>query len=118
MTKNTTPTEYEEAKIFVNYLKELKRYGKIQFFCHIINETPIKNIGFLMKQKAQGWNKGVHDYLILTNKEIVFVELKRLKGYHIYEEQVDFSKMLDKIKIKNKICIGSNEAINFINTLI
>ena len=54
MTKNNTPTEYEECLVLVNYLELMKSSGKVVVFTHTPQETFTRSIGVKMKNKRMG----------------------------------------------------------------
>lgn len=111
---NIIPTEHEEAKALAEYLEILQKLGKIQLYSHLSQETFVKNWGVKMKQKQEGVRRGVPDYIIITNKEVLFIELKRIKGSTISHEQQDWIIGLKNKKTKAKICEGFDKAKEFI----
>lgn len=110
MAKNTTLTEYEEAKVFAQYL-DLKRL----LFTHIAQETFTKNWGTKMKNKMMGVRKGFPDYAIIANKQLLFVELKRKKGGKVSPEQKKWIEELNGIiGVVAIVANGADEAIKFV----
>lgn len=110
---NTSPLEHTEAIMFANYLRELQAYGKIIMFAHLVNEFKLGNryMGLLQSLKAEGWNRGVPDYLIVTKKGVVFIELKRLKGSTVSSEQKQWQDALLSVKVPALVCKGADHAI-------
>jgi hypothetical protein len=106
------PTEAQEAKALVAYLR-LKGYK----FTHCANETG-SGRGAMMqgiRNKQQGVSKGFPDYLIIVNNQLIAIELKRLKGSNITQEQKDWITALSDCGIPARICKGWYEATEFID---
>lgn len=116
------PKEDEEAKIFAKYLNDLQANKQIVCYSHIPNENSIKNMGYAMKMKAMGKQAGVPDYIIVMKSKVLFVELKRQKNENGTTEsktspaQELWVNSLNNANCLSKICHGSNEAINFIQS--
>ena len=91
MKKNETLSEYEEAVVLAQYLT-LKGYK----FSHIPAETFTKSWGVKMRNKRQGVNRGVPDYLIVKGNKLIFCELKRTKGGVISEQQQSWINALNE----------------------
>lgn len=109
------PTEYEEALTLVAYLETLKTQRKIVAFTHIANENNMRGgVLVAMQKKRMGVRKGFPDYLIITNKKMVAVELKRVKRAHISFEQEEWRRWLLNIGVAAAICHGFEEAKRFI----
>ena len=108
------PTEAEEAKALVAYLR-LKGYK----FTHISNETGSGRIAMLqgIRNKQQGTSKGFPDYLIIVNNVLIAIELKRLKGSTTSQEQKDWIEALNNAGIPAEICKGWYSAVEFIDKI-
>lgn len=127
------PSEFEEAVRLVQTME----YMGIDIW-HLKNENTVKSIGFIRKQKMQGWRAGVSDYLVFIPKEksrlnegkVLFIELKRAKRKlkngnigkspsKIYDAQVEFIRKMDSVSIIGaKICYGADQAIEFVEQYI
>lgn len=103
------PKEYDEACILAEYCR-IKGY----LFSHIPNETYTRNWGTKIKNKKQGVNKGVPDYIIIIGTKLVFIELKRLKGSLTTPEQLEWLERLNLCGVEAVVCKGSDEAIRFL----
>lgn len=112
------PTEAEEGKILVAYLrvKGLK-------FTHVPNETghspEAKRRAIRMKQ--QGTSKGFPDYIVLipTRHALVAVELKRKRGSSVTPEQREWVAAFSAINgCEGIIAKGADDAIQFIEQLL
>lgn len=120
---NITPTEYQECVALTNYLDDLKSFGKIKAFAHLVNELKLNrkrgqkpNFAYLNSRKAEGWRPGVPDYLIVTNKDVLFIEMKRVKKSlsRLSDAQ---KKWIDAIESSGGtiyVCYGCDEAIEAI----
>lgn len=112
--KKLIPTEDQECFAFVNYL-EARRLE----FTHIPNETYTPHWGVRMKLKKLGVQKGFPDYLIITKKKLLFVEMKRVKQSQVSAEQAWWIESLNRIGcVEAKICLGADEAIKFVEGII
>jgi hypothetical protein len=111
-------TEYEECKIFAEYL----HYKKLHF-THIANESGLPpKVAMIIskKKKAIGVSKGFPDYLIIIKREFVFIEMKRHKKNkpaRLTEEQKAWGAILNNCKSSSFfVCYGADEAIKIIET--
>ena len=117
-----TPSEYEECKIFVQWL----RLNNIPH-SHCANESQSGGKNAIIrgaKLKAIGQSKGVFDYDIyipvkgIMNKvdcyELIKIEMKRRKGGVVSPEQKSWMKIYELAGIPCKICKGADEAIEFV----
>lgn len=111
---NLTPTEYEECVVLVEYLETMQNLGRIRLFTHIPNETFTKSWNIKRKNKAQGVRKGFPDYVVITNKEMLFIEMKRKQGSVTSPEQQEWINALLRLGFRARICYGYDEAKLFI----
>jgi len=126
MTRKTdTPTEYEEACTFVEWLELMKMQGKIIDYCHIANESYGGTRADMlrgMKLKRQGRKKGVFDYEIFMLPSCpafeLRVELKKQKGGRVSKEQKYWLRIYEISGIPAKICRGAEEAIDFVKEFL
>lgn len=107
-------TEHEEAKLFAEFLNVLQTTGRINLYSHIANGAFTRNWGTKTKNKQEGVRKGVPDYIIVTERFVLFVELKRLKGSKIYIEQQQWVDGLQGKTSKAFIAKGFDQAVEFI----
>lgn len=112
---NTTITEYEECKLLVGYLELLKMQGKVVVFSHTANETYTKSWKQKRKNKEMGVRSGVPDYIIVTPKKVLFIEMKRTKGGVISDTQKKWVSALEATKTACKVCYGFDEAKLFLD---
>ena len=108
------PTEAQEGEALVAYLR-IKGY----YFTHIPNETggSLEARRRAIRVKRQGVSKGFPDYIILVNKKVVAIELKRTKGSKISPEQLEWVKRFNDYNVPASICKGADEAIKFIESI-
>lgn len=106
------PTEYQDGCVLAEYC-QLKHY----LFSHIPAETFTKSWGIKIKNKKQGVNKGVPDYIIIIGTKLVFIELKRIKGGVVSREQQEWIDRLKLCGVYANICKGADEAIKFLNEI-
>jgi hypothetical protein len=111
---NNTPLEKDECIAFANWLnlKGLK-------FTHIANETGFRDPKTAMivqsQKKRLGMSKGFPDYIILTPKGVVFVEMKRVKGSTMKPGQSEWIDAINEVKgAQAKICYGFEQAKEFV----
>ncbi len=115
------PKESEEAVTFANWLtmKGLK-------FTHLAQETFTKNWGTRMKNKREGVNPGIPDYVIIipprgdcATYNLAFVELKRTKGGVLSPAQKSWIDSLNMcLGVECAVAHGAQEAIDFIESLL
>lgn len=105
------PTEQEEAVMLASYCQI-----KGLHFTHIPNETG----GDMMakrraiRMKRAGVSRGFPDYIIIKDKKLYFIELKRQKGGKVSHEQRKWLEVLATTGAKCAVCNGAKEAIEFL----
>lgn len=111
------PTEAQEAQKLVMWLnmKGLK-------FTHIANESGLPpRVAMLAakKKKQQGVARGVPDYMVVTPKGLLFIELKRTKNSKTSPEQKEWIDILNQIPgVEATISKGADAAIDFITQFL
>lgn len=112
---NTTPTEYQECVTLAQWLDYLVQQGKVHVYSHTAQETFTKSWKQKGKNKAMGVRPGVPDYIILTPKAVLFIEMKRKQGNKPTEHQ---KKWIAKINNSEytiaSVCYGFDEAKEFV----
>lgn len=104
-----TPTEYVEGLKFVAWMK-----AQGLLFSHLPLSTWSPSWSQKIKNKAQGVMPGVPDYIVLTGKKVIFIELKRRKGYKVSPQQITWLERLNSLGNPAKLCRGADEAIEFV----
>ena len=107
---NDTPLEDVESTMFAQYLQALQLQKKVLDYTHTANETYTKSWGTKMKNKRMGVTKGIPDFIIVTKKALVFIEMKRVKGGVISPEQKSWIESLKKVGQVAEITKGFDEA--------
>lgn len=103
------PTEEVEQQILVNWL-EAKGYR----FSALPLSTYTKSWSVKRRNHLTGVRPGVPDMMIIANNKLIFVELKRRKGYTISPAQTAWIVALKLAGIAASTCRGHQEAIAFI----
>ncbi len=112
--KTYQPTEEQDCYVLARYLKILQDQGKIQMFTHIPNSTYTTSIKTKVRNKNLGVSRGVPDYMILTNKKILWIEMKRKTGSSTREEQYAWQTALNDAGCVSEICFGAESAIEIV----
>lgn len=120
----TAPSESTEAKQLATYLNALVQYKQIICYTKTAQETFSTSWGAKMRQKSEGVQRGIPDYVILTKTKVIFLELKKQRGVRnglngsvIAPEQllwIDTLNSYNSNEIVATIAHGANEAIAFI----
>lgn len=125
VSHNNCPIEYQEAVILKNRLDDLVTAGKVLHYAHLINELSLNrragqrpNFAYLNKLKEEGWKSGVPDYLIVLRDKVVFIELKRLKGGTVSEDQKRWIEAINQAGGYAAVCKGADEAIKYLRGLL
>ncbi len=108
-------TEHQEATSLAQYLTILQRQGRIELFTHVPNETYTKSWAAKRRNKVEGVKQGVPDYIIVTKKEVLFIELKRTKRSVTSIEQKEWLLKLKGKTTDTVLAKGYEEAKAFIN---
>ena len=124
--KDKVPSEYEEQKIVVKYLTELKEQEKIITFFATTNEnTTYKQskkwaIIAEIKARASGKRKGVSDLCVVLWDKVLFIEMKKNdKKARTKKEQIEFLKDINtSTACFGSVCYGARDAIDYINLFI
>ena len=113
------PLEIAEQSQVVEYLELLKLQGKITLFSAVPNNTFTNSWNQKRKQVKEGVRQGVPDLLILTPSTILFLEMKRVKGGVVSEDQKAWILALqDRPGVVAKVAHGFIEARNIIESCL
>lgn len=109
------PTEAQEQAVLIQYL-ELKGYK----FTAIPNETghSVEHYRRAVRMKRSGVRKGFPDLLVIVASKLIAIELKRIKGSATSREQTEWIEALNDAGVEARICKGSQEAIEFIESVV
>lgn len=111
---NPTPLEHFECVMFATWLsvKGLK-------FSHIPNSTWTPSRRQQQKNVELGVSPGVPDYLILTWRGTLYVEMKRRKGGSTSPDQLEWIDAINKTPgSQAMVCLGFEEAKAFVERLL
>ena len=124
MTKNTSPKEEYEARVFAEWLELMKMQGKVVKFAHIANESYGGTRSDMLrgaKLKLMGKRPGVWDYEIYVpalkcedSLLCIKIELKRQKGGKLSPEQKEWEDVYHRAGHITAVCNGADEAIAFV----
>jgi len=113
--KPTYPLETYEQQDFVKYARSvLSAYRLPEHLLFAIPNEGVRNVRNASRMKAEGMTKGVPDlFLAIPMKGFhgLFIEMKRVKGSNISQEQKDFISDLKAQGYSCHICKGCEEAI-------
>lgn len=118
MSSNDTPLEYDEEVAFSDYLD-----ARHFVHWHIPQETYTKSWGIKMKNKRQGVRKGPCDHwVIIPTKKgwtmLVAIEMKRIKGGSVSDEQIEFLKAFNDCQgVLGVVCFGADQAIRVVESV-
>lgn len=116
MAAKSCPSESYEAVRFVEWLEQA---DPPILFSHIPSGMFSRSWKTIAKNKREGLRRGLPDYLlILPNNKLIFVEMKRLKGGRVSPEQKIFIEALTRCDIEARVCLGAEEAINFVKEMM
>lgn len=106
--------EDTECEIFAQWLNTT---GLL--YSKVAQETWTDSGGQKARNKAQGLQKGVPDYIIITPLGLVFVEMKRRANSTVSKEQKQWIAALDKCEgVDVRVCYGADEAKAYIKEFL
>lgn len=113
------PNEHDEAVLLVQYLNILVKSGKVIHFGHVPQEsTYTKHWGTYYRHVQEGVKKGIPDYIIVTPLKTIFIELKRIRGGVVSDEQEAWILALNTSGCPAQVCKGFDQAKEFIDSQI
>lgn len=103
-----------ECEIFANWLD-----ARGLIFSHVASETWTTSQNQKARNKRVGVKKGVPDYIVITPRGVVFVEMKRKTCYNVSKEQKAWIAAINKCDgTEAKVCHGADEAIAYIKEFL
>jgi hypothetical protein len=110
-------TEDQEAYAFAGLLLQYERMGKILKYSHIHQEGYL-SVTARRKRLYLGTRAGIPDYVIVTPKKVLFIEMKRRKKSHTSVEQKEWIEALNVVSgtVIARVCFGFDEAKSFVDT--
>ena len=119
--KHIIPTELQEQIAVFNWIRLMSMtYPVLKYANASLNGVRL-TIGQATLAKKSGLVKGYPDiFLPVKNKNYsgLFIELKRIKGGVVSQEQKDFISFLNSQGFKAVVCKGSKEAINALESYL
>jgi len=104
-------SEHTESVVFAEYLELLAMQGKVIVYSKVPSETFTKSWAAKTRNKQEGVKRGVPDYIVVTSKDVVFIELKVKKGGVVSAYQKQWIGALQDKPCYAAVCKGANEAI-------
>lgn len=111
-------SEYVEAVQLASYLLLLQRQGRIILYSHIPHETYTNSWAAKRRNSNTGVRSGVPDYIVITADKVIFIELKRVKGGIVSEEQKRWILSLRGKKTEASVCKGFDDAKAYIDSFL
>lgn len=110
--------EHRECMVFSKYLKSINA-----IYSKIANEIRTPSIKQRMYQKAEWLNSWLPDYVIIVrccswNKKLIFLEMKKQKGWVLSPTQKIRIKNLLDCWINAFVAKGAIEAIDYVQKVI
>ena len=109
--KDALPLEKEEQQKLCKWLRE----NKIGHWANGLGVKLDYDKKYIASLRSQGHYKGIADMTIFLPKgRAMFLELKRVKGGVVSEEQKKWIKYLQSLDYPARVCYGADEAIEWI----
>lgn len=111
---NHTPLEEEEQAVVVQWLE----YKNVKF-SSIPNSTWTPSIKQKVRNKKQGLRPGLPDLLIIHDKKMLFVEMKRRSGGILSPFQRDWIEKINTVpNCQAVVAKGASDAIEQIKNIL
>ena len=109
MTQNPVPTEHVEQSMLLQWVNEhVEQWPELRLFYHIPNEGKRSPVAAL-RLKREGMKKGVPDNCLPVARggyHGLFIELKRVRGGRVSDEQKQWIADLGAQGYKAVVCKG------------
>ena len=116
--KPIIPTEAEEQIRCIHYLDYLRDQGNEILYTATAQATFTTSFNQIRKNKATGVRKGLPDLIIIINKQLLMVELKRVKGGITSSDQKVWISRLKEANQIAEVCKGFDEFKSLIDLYI
>lgn len=103
------PTEHEEQRTFVQWFR--RKFPDVRIMA--IPNGGARSPSVACRLKAEGVSRGVPDLFIPAWK--MFIEMKRIKGGVVSEDQSSWKEYLESCGYRVAICAGCEEAQGEVN---
>lgn len=117
-TAPPVPTEDDECFTFVKFLDLMQSSGKIDLYTHIPNETYTDSFKQRQRNKDMGVRKGFPDYIIIAGNKLIVIEMKRIKGSVVSDEQKAWIEALKRVGVIVEVCYGYDHAKRFLESYL
>ena len=111
------PLEEVEQRVVVQYLQLLESQGKVLWFSSVPNSTFTKSWSVKRKNKEQGLRPGMTDLIVIFSDNVLFLEMKRIKGGVLSAAQKTCIAALESAGQIVCIAKGADEAIKSIDQM-
>jgi len=119
MTMTISPrSEYNEQCTLVEYLDLLKATGKILMYTALPNNLFTKSWSQKVKQKRQGLKPGFPDLVIVTKDKVIFLEMKRVRGGVLSDEQMVWLEALKGKQTVSGVAKGFDKAKAYLDEVL
>lgn len=108
-------TEGQEGIACAQLLRMYQRMGRVQIYSKIPSETYTTSWAAKRRNKDEGVQKGIPDYLVVTPTKILFIELKRTKNGVVSPEQKQWLAALNGKTVTTTVCKGFDEFKAFVD---
>lgn len=109
--KTDIPLEKDEQKRLCKWLKD----NKIGHWANGLGVKLDYDVKYISSLRSQGHYPGIVDMTILLPKgRAIFLELKRVKGGVVSEQQEKWISYLQSLDYPTKVCYGADDAIKWI----
>lgn len=112
---NLTPLEHDEQVTVVAYLELLLSQGRILGFTAVPQNMWTKSWKQKRKATQEGVRPGFPDLVIVTLNKVLFLEMKRIKGGVLSDEQIEWNLILKDKETRSDVCYGASEAIKYLD---
>ena len=106
------PTEEEEQVAVVEYM-ELRGHT----YTHVPNSTFTKSWKVKTRNKRMGVRPGIPDLIAIIHNNLVFIEMKRVKGGILSPAQKEWIAALEDAGQTVWVCRGASDAIKQIQSI-
>lgn len=109
-------SEHQVATLLAQFLDVLQNQGKVSVYSKIPSETYTTSRNQKRKNKQEGVHTGVPDYIIVTERKVIFLEIKKDKGSYLRPDQKVWQAELHGKEIVVGWARGFDEAVEFISS--
>lgn len=108
------PTEEQEQRLLVDWMSLMQEIGKDILFTHIPMSTWTKSWAQKHKNRFMGVRPGFPDLIVIVNRKLLIIEMKRRKGGRLSPEQSIWIQKLRDAGLFVSVCYGYDDARSLI----